>query len=262
MPLDVQAATPGGPLRVEGLSRAYAGQRGPIWALEGISFQVAPAEFVCIVGASGCGKTTLLRILGGLLAPTRGRVFLGSAPVTSPRAGVGSVFQRANLMPWRTVLQNVALPLEVAGMPGSLAAEQARPLIELVGLTGYEHLYPRQLSGGMQQRAVLARALIHQPSLLLLDEPFGALDALTRERMNLELQRIWSLQHPMVVMVTHSIAEALFLADRVLVMQGPPGQIAVEITVDLDRPRALHMMSGEKFGDLATRVRQAIGKTE
>ena len=246
-------------LRAEGLTKEYNGARGRILALDGVSLQVRPGGFVCIVGASGCGKTTLLRILGGLLAPTRGRVLLGDEPVTAPLRRIGFVFQRVNLMPWRTVLRNVMLPLEIAGVPRPEASGRARALIELVGLRGYEEAYPRQLSGGMQQRVVLARALVHDPMLLLLDEPFGALDALTRERMNLELQRIWSLRRPTVVMVTHSIPEAVFLADRVLVMEGPPGRIAAEIPIDLGRPRTMHVMQDDRFARLAGAVREAIG---
>lgn len=246
-------------LQAEGLTKAYNGARGPILALDNVSLRVHSGEFVCVVGASGCGKTTLLRILGGLLAPTRGRVMLGNEPITAPGRRIGFVFQRANLMPWRTVLANVMLPLEIAGVPTEEAKARAQSLIELVGLKGHEEVYPRQLSGGMQQRVVLARALVHQPTLLLLDEPFGALDALTRERMNLELQRIWLLRRPTVVMVTHSIAEAVFLADRVLVMEGPPGHISREIAVDLPRPRTLRMMAHERFATLAGQVRQAIG---
>jgi NitT/TauT family transport system ATP-binding protein len=246
-------------LRAEELSMAYNGAHGPIVALDKISLQVCPGEFVCIVGASGCGKTTLLRILGGLLAPTQGRVILGDEPIRTPGRRIGFVFQKANLMPWRTVLANVMLPLEIAGIPTEEAKVRARALIELVGLKGQEEVYPRQLSGGMQQRVVLARALVHHPTLLLLDEPFGALDALTRERMNLELQRIWLSRRPTVIMVTHSIAEAVFLADRVLVMKGPPGHISKEISVDLPRPRTLQMMSYERFAALAGQVRQTIG---
>ncbi|MCD6290025.1 MAG: ABC transporter ATP-binding protein [Anaerolineae bacterium] len=245
-------------LIAERLTKSYHGPQGRILALDGVSLRVHPGEFVCVVGASGCGKTTLLRILGGLLLPTRGRVLLGDEPVTAPGRGIGFVFQRTNLMPWRTVLRNVLLPLEIMGVPREEATARARSLIELVGLRGYEEAYPRQLSGGMQQRVVLARALIHEPTLLLLDEPFGALDALTRERMNLELQRVWSLRKPTVVMVTHDISEAVFLADRVLVMTGPPGRISREVQVNLDRPRTLQVMYSEPFIALARRVRQAI----
>ncbi len=246
-------------LSAEGVTKVFHSAQGRVLALDDVSLRVGAGEFVCVVGASGCGKTTLLRVLGGLIPPTRGRVLLGGEPVIAPRRRIGFVFQRTNLMPWRTVLRNVMLPLEIAGVSREEAVTRARALIGLVGLEGYEQVYPHQLSGGMQQRVVLARALIHNPALLLLDEPFGALDALTRERMNLELLRIWDLRRPTVVLVTHSIAEAVFLADRVLVMQGPPGHISHEITVDLGRPRTLPMMYGERFAALARQVRQAIG---
>lgn len=246
-------------LRAQGVTHYYRGPRGESPALEDVSLAATRGEFISIVGASGCGKTTLLRILGGLLMPTHGQVCGEETPIAGPQPHVGFVFQRANLIPWRTVLGNVILPLELAGTPLAEAQARARALIELVGLRGYELMYPRQLSGGMQQRVVLARALVHHPSLLLLDEPFGALDALTRERMNLELLRVWSVERPTVIMVTHSIAEAVFLSDRVLVMQGPPGRIADEVAIDLPRPRALALMADERFAALAGRVRQAIG---
>jgi NitT/TauT family transport system ATP-binding protein len=228
-------------------------------ALEHVSFQVQRQEFVCLVGPSGCGKTTLLRLLGGLLPPTTGQVLFEGRPLTHPRRRIGVVFQKANLMPWRTVLANVTLPLELQGVEAAEAHRRARDLIELVGLKGFEHALPRGLSGGMEQRVAIARVLIHNPDVLLLDEPFGALDALTREQMGAELLRIWEAHKTTVVMVTHSIPEALLLADRVLVFSPRPGQIRDSLDVPLPRPRRMDMEYGPEFGALAAQVRQAIG---
>ncbi len=245
-------------LAAENLTKTYQTLQGQVEALAGISLQVERGEFVCIIGPSGCGKTTLLRILGGLLAPTSGRVYLKGQALTAPRREIGFVFQKANLMPWRTVLQNVTLPLEVQGqaaVKGALAAE----MLALVGLTGFEGAYPHELSGGMQQRVALARALVHRPTILLLDEPFGSLDALTRENMNLELLRLWQAQRQSVVMVTHSIQEAIVLADRVLVMSPRPGRLAREVAIDLPRPRTLNILYDQVFGTLSQRIRETIG---
>ena len=227
--------------------------------LEDVSLTVRPGEFVCIVGPSGCGKTSLLRVLGGLLPPSAGTVSVAGTALTAPRRDIGFVFQRANLMPWRTVEHNVMLPLEIKGVENGAARSQAAALLDLVGLSGYQRAYPQQLSGGMQQRVVLARALIQDPLLLLMDEPFGALDALTRERMNLELLRIWEETQKTVVFVTHSINEAVFLADRVLVMNPSPGRIVAEITIPLPRPRQLVMQWQHSFGGYVDSIRASIG---
>ena len=227
--------------------------------LEDVSFDVEPREFVCLVGPSGSGKTTLLRLLAGLLLPTTGQVLFEGQPLTGPRRRMGVVFQKANLMPWRTVLGNVTLPLELQGVAPAEAARRARTLIELVGLSGFEASLPRGLSGGMEQRVAIARALVHNPDVLLLDEPFGALDALTRERMGAELLRIWEARKKTVVMVTHSIPEAVLLADRVLVLSHRPGQIRLALAVPLPRPRRLDMEYSAAFGALAGEVRGAIG---
>lgn len=235
---------------------------GPTPALRNVSLSARQGEFVVIVGPSGCGKSTLLRILGGLLKPGEGRVEFQGHPLTAPQADIGFVFQRSSLMPWRAVLQNVVLPLEIQGMPRREAEAQAREWIRLVGLAGFERNYPRQLSGGMQQRVALARALVHDPEVLLLDEPFGSLDALTRERMNLELVRIWNLRRKTAIMVTHSIPEAVFLADRVLVMSSRPGHIHTTIEVTLSRPRDVGIMATEAFGYLTQQVRLAINEDE
>jgi NitT/TauT family transport system ATP-binding protein len=240
------------------ISKIYHTTQGRVLALESISFRVGMGEFLCIVGPSGCGKTTLLRILGGLLAPTRGAVYLNGKPLDSPRRQIGFVFQKANLMPWRTVLRNVTLPLEVQGAGQARAHALAQELLDLVGLGGFEEVYPHELSIGMQQRVAIARALIHDPAILLLDEPFASLDALTRERMNLELLRIWEARRKTVVMVTHSIQEAVFLADRVLVMSPLPGRIEAAVSISLSRPRQLAMLYSQEFGLLSQQIRRAI----
>jgi len=253
--LDSQA----GPiLEADEITMTYLGGQGSLEALEGVSLQVNAGEFLCIVGPSGCGKSTLLRALGGLVRPTSGRVYLGGELLTAPRRQIGFVFQKANLMPWRTVLRNVTLPLEIQGLKNEEAGQQARELLKLVGLEGFEDAYPHELSGGMEQRVAIARALIHDPAILLLDEPFGSLDALTRERMNLELLRIWEARRKTVVMVTHSIQEAVFLADRILVMSSRPGRIEASFPVPLPRPRCLEMLYSAEFGILSQPVRQAI----
>jgi len=245
-------------LRVEHVGHVYDDQHGQVDALDNISFEIQPGEFVCIVGPSGSGKSTLLRIMAGLIQPQQGRVWLDGQIVTAPRSSIGIVFQKANLMPWRTVRDNVGLPLEMEHFPSAEIEHRAQVLIDLVGLTGFEESYPHGLSGGMEQRVAIARSLIHNPTVLLLDEPFGSLDALTRERMALELTRIWSTQKTTVVMVTHSIQEAVFLSDRVLVMTDRPGRIAAAIPIDLPRPRDLHLLQEERFAEIAGKVRQAI----
>ena len=245
-------------LRVERVGHVYNDANGHTVALADISLDIAPGAFVCLVGPSGSGKSTLLRILAGLIHPATGRIWLDGRLVQSPGRSIGIVFQKANLMPWRTVLDNIALPLEVEGVPLAERTRQASEWIERVGLRGFEHTYPHGLSGGMEQRVAIARALIPNPSILLLDEPFGSLDALTRERMALELTRIWSTQRTTVVMVTHSIQEAVFLSDRVLVMTPRPGRIAADFPVKLGRPRDLSLLQQEAFGEITGRVRQAI----
>jgi NitT/TauT family transport system ATP-binding protein len=245
-------------LVADDIKKVYHTNQGQVEALAGVSFEVEAGEFLCLVGPSGCGKTTLLRILGALLAPTSGGVRLNGQGLTSPRREISFVFQKANLMPWRTVLDNVALPLEVQGVDKTEARHRSQELLRLVGLPDFERAYPAQLSGGMQQRVAIARALIYGPAILLLDEPFGSLDALTREVLNVELLRIWRMRRQTGVMVTHSIQEAVFLADRVLVMSPRPGRIKAALPISLPRPRCLEMISDERFGFFSQRVRHAI----
>jgi NitT/TauT family transport system ATP-binding protein len=245
-------------LEVRQLSTVFANGNGGLQALDRLSFDVCPEEFICVLGPSGCGKTTLLRALAGLLPPTHGEILFYGTRLDGPRRGVGFVFQKANLMPWRTVLQNITLPLEVYGMPPEKRLERARELVELVGLHGFEATLPRDLSGGMAQRVAIARALAHDPDMLLMDEPFGSLDALTRERMGSELLRIWQSHRKTVVMVTHSISESLLLADRVLVLSPRPGRLRLDLTVTLERPRTAETRYIPAFGELARELRGAI----
>jgi NitT/TauT family transport system ATP-binding protein len=245
-------------LEGRGIRHLYPGAQGPLLALDRVSLGVGEGELVAIVGPSGCGKSTLLRILGGLLIPSEGTVWLEGERLVAPRRQVAYVFQDANLMPWRTVLQNVTLPLEVVGVARDQAVQRANGLLRLVELTGFEGVHPRALSGGMAQRVALARALVAEPEVLLLDEPFGSLDALSREQMNLELLRIWRARRVTAVMVTHDLREAIFLADRVLVMSPRPGRIEHEVRVNLPRPRTVDVMYTEFFGALARQVREAV----
>ncbi len=245
-------------LCARGLSHTYPNADGGLPALDGVSFDIPREAFVSVVGPSGCGKTTLLRLLAGLRRPTAGEVIFEGQPLVGPRRRIGFVFQQANLMPWRTVLENVTLPLELQGVPPGEMAARAADLIGLVGLQGFEDTYPRDLSGGMAQRVAIARALVHEPDILLLDEPFGALDALTRERLAFELLRIWEARTVTVVLVTHSITEAVLLADRVLVLSPRPGSVRLDLPIPLPRPRALSLTYTRRFGELAARVRGAI----
>jgi NitT/TauT family transport system ATP-binding protein len=236
----------------------FDAQRLPFQALDGVSLAVEEGEFLSIVGPSGCGKSTLLRLLSGLDQPDSGVVRLRGEPLVSPRREIGFVFQRSNLMPWRSVLRNISLPLEIARVSQDESASRAASWVSLVGLGGFRDAYPNQLSGGMRQRVALARALIHEPSLLLLDEPFGSLDALTRERMNGELLRIWGLRRPAVVMVTHSISEAILLSDRVLVMSPRPGRIRAGFPIPFPRPREIGLTGEPEFSRLALDIRAEI----
>ncbi|MBX6426476.1 MAG: ABC transporter ATP-binding protein [Variibacter sp.] len=229
-----------------------------IHALSDISLSIAEREFVTIVGPSGCGKSTLLKIIAGLVPATRGSVLLAGTPVDRPRKDIGIVFQNPVLLPWRTVLDNVLLPAEVQGLPLGPARKRARELLEMVGLAGFENKYPMELSGGMQQRAGISRALVHDPKILLMDEPFGALDAMTREQMNLDLQRICLEAGKTVVLITHSIPEAVFLGDRVVVMSARPGKIARLVHVNFPRPRSIEVMGDPEFGRATSEIRRLL----
>ncbi len=242
-------------IAVRRLSKSYGSGNAPVAALDDIDFAVAEGEFVAIIGPSGCGKSTLLKILAGLHPATSGEAWLAGTPIAGPRRDIGVVFQSPVLFPWRTVLDNVLVPLEVQRLPRDPGRERALRLLSLVGLAGFERRYPWELSGGMQQRVAIVRALIHEPAMLLMDEPFGALDALTREQMNLELQRIWLERRKTVVFITHSIPEAVFLADRVLVMTPRPGRIAEAVSVSLPRPRPLEIINTPHFGAVVARIR-------
>ena len=229
-----------------------------VLALDRVSLAVRPKEFVCVVGTSGCGKTTLLRIVAGLVRHTTGRVSLRDREISGPSSDVGIVFQGPVLLPWKTVLENVMIPVIVLGLDRATYRRRASELLDLVGLSGFEDKYPKELSGGMQQRASIARALVHRPSLLLMDEPFGALDAMTRETMNLELQQIAKDAAITVLFITHSIQEAVFLGDRVVVMTPRPGRVAETFPIDLPRPRELDLMSTPEFGTYVRTVRRLL----
>ena len=229
-----------------------------IHALNDISLSVGEREFVSIVGPSGCGKTTLLKILAGLQRASAGSITVAGTPVMAPRRDIGIVFQNPILLPWRTVMENVLLPAEVQRMPRDKARAHARDLLAMVGLSEFENKYPMELSGGMQQRAAISRALVSDPSILLMDEPFGALDAMTREQMNLDLQRIWRESGKTVVLITHSIPEAVFLGDRVIVMTPRPGRIARVVEVPMPRPRGLDVMGEPLFGKLTSDIRRLL----
>src|SRR3977135_4497435 len=242
-------------IRMLGVAKAYRTAEGEVESLKPLEFDIREAEFVSIVGPSVCGKSTLLKLVGGLLPATRGSIEIAGKRVEGPAASIGIVFQSHVLLARRTVLENIMLQIEVRKLPRGRGLEHARELVEMGGLKGFENKYPWQLSGGMQHRASICRALVHDPAILLMDEPFGALDAMTREKMNLELQRIWAAAKKTVLLITHSIPESIFLSDRVLVMSERPGSIAAIYDVELPRPRTLAMMGSPEFAVLAQTIR-------
>ena len=242
-------------ITVKSIAKRYASRHGSVTALDDVTFAVGEGEFVAVVGPSGCGKSTLLKILAGLLPSSGGEALLRGIRIAGPRRDIGVVFQSPVLFPWRSVLDNVLLPVDVQGLGRERHQPVALDLIKLVGLGGFEHRYPWELSGGMQQRVAITRALVHDPAMLLMDEPFGALDAMTRELMNLELQRIWIEKKKTVLFITHSIPEAVFLADRVLVMTARPGRLMDDVRVELGRPRDLEMMNTPEFGRYVKEIR-------
>ena len=227
-------------------------------ALEDVSVSIRANEFVTLVGPSGCGKSTLLRIVAGLILPTAGIASVGGVPIREPRSETGIVFQAPTLLPWASVMDNVLFPLRMMHRIDSTSADKAAALIKLVGLSGFERKSPQELSGGMQQRVAICRSLIHDPDILLMDEPFGALDALTREEMTMELLRIWSERPKTVLFVTHSITEAVILADRVMVMSPRPGRIVEIIDVKAPRPRSFQLEDSTAFHDASRRIRELI----
>jgi len=243
-------------LSLQDVSVTYRTSRGPLEALGPLSIDVADGEFVAILGPSGCGKSTLLKIVSGLLSPSNGRAVLNGAPIERPRQDVGIVFQQPTLLPWKNVIENVLAPIRVQGSYSPEARAKAEHLLEMVGLAGFANHYPHELSGGMKQRVAIARGLIHEPHLLLMDEPFAALDALTREQMTVELQAIFERTRKSVVLITHSIPEAVFMADRVVVLSARPGRIVQIEKIDLPRPRGLETMVLPEFTAMCDRLRR------
>jgi NitT/TauT family transport system ATP-binding protein len=237
----------------------YRTAHEPIEALRDLTLSVRPGEFVSLLGPSGCGKSTFLRLAAGLLPVTSGRLMLGGSAVRGPRPDVGVVFQQPTLLPWKTVLDNVLVPCRALRLDPGASRQAAMRLLDLTGMEKFAFNYPYELSGGMQQRVGVARGLVHDPQLLLMDEPFGALDAMTRERMAIELQRIWMATGKSVVFITHSIPEAVLLSDRVVVLSARPGTVVEDLHVPLPRPRDVKTMSDETFSRLCTRLRELFG---
>jgi NitT/TauT family transport system ATP-binding protein len=246
-----------GKISIKGATKIYETKTGPVHALESFSVEIRDGEFVCILGPSGCGKTTLLWALGGLHALTRGEILVDGNPVNGPRPHeVGFIFQDANLLPWRSLRQNIEFPFEIKRRP--VDHERVERLLEQTALLGFERAYPRELSGGMQQRASIVRALAQDPAVLLMDEPFGQLDAFTRDEMNLLLLRLWGESAKTIAFVTHNISEAIFLADRVVVMTPRPGRLAHIYDIDLPRPRTIEMTFEPDFIELIQDIKRTV----
>ncbi|MGE0661264.1 MAG: ABC transporter ATP-binding protein [Reyranellaceae bacterium] len=243
-------------LEVSGVSLVYASRSGAVPALDGLDFELEPNAFVSVLGPSGCGKSTLLKLVSGLLKPSAGTIRLAGSEVTGPRRDVGIVFQQPTLLPWKTVLENVLAPIRAMGMDVARGRERAMALLTMMKLDSFARHHPHELSGGMQQRVGIARGLIHDPAVILMDEPFAALDAMTREAMMGELQRIWMETGKTVLFITHSIPEAVFLSDRILVLSPRPGRVLHEVEVDLPRPRSIETMADPRFVALANDLRQ------
>jgi NitT/TauT family transport system ATP-binding protein len=246
-------------VRAENVDKTYVTRQGPVTALKGASISVQRGTFISLVGPSGCGKSTLLKIIGGLIPKTGGEVLYRGRQVEGPNRDIGMMFQTPTLFPWRTILENVMLPIEIFKRDTKTHLEKAKEVLEMVGLKSFENCYPRELSGGMQQRAALSRVLIFEPHLLLMDEPFGALDEFNRERLNLEILRVWGELKQTVIFVTHNIAEAVFLADELYVMSPSPGRVIGHLTVNLERPRTFGSMHEPEFVDKVYQVRDLLG---
>ena len=242
-------------VELRGLEKTYATRTGDVHALSAVDLEIRQGEFVAIVGPSGCGKTTLLKILAGLEEHTAGEAALGGHPIRAGSGDVGMVFQKATLLPWQDILANVLLPLSLRRRPTAADRAKAIELLRMAGIEEFARKRPHELSGGMQQRAAICRALVHDPSLLLMDEPFGALDAMTRDTLNVEVNRIWRETGTTAVLITHSISEAVFLAERVIVMSPRPGRIVEEVVVPFGRERSLDLLGDPEFAALSARIR-------
>lgn len=243
-------------ISIEAVTKTYQTKSGPVESLLPVDLGIRRGEFLAVVGPSGCGKSTLLKLVAGLIPATSGQITIGGRPVSQPPDGIGIVFQNSVLLPWRTVRANIMLQVEMRGLDPRKYTDTAARLLKTAGLEGFENSYPWELSGGMKQRAAICRALVHDPEVLLMDEPFGALDAMTREKMNAELQRIWAASRKTVLLITHSIPEAVYLADRVVVMSSRPGEIEAIYDIDLPRPRPLSVMGEASFIRHAQTIRQ------
>ncbi|GAA4337374.1 ABC transporter ATP-binding protein [Pigmentiphaga soli] len=254
----LRAAAPAA-IVIDGVARQFNSRGQSVTALDNVNLQIGDGEFVSFLGPSGCGKSTLFMIVAGLLAPSRGEVRIAGRRVDRPVTDIGIVFQQDLLVDWRTVLENVLLQAEVRRLPLAPARERARQLLQQVGLAGFENRRPWELSGGMRQRAAICRALLHDARILMMDEPFGALDALTRDQMNLDLQALWSQTRRTAILVTHSISEAIFLSDRVVVMSPRPGRVILDLRIDLPRPRTIEMRDSAEFVAYQKQLRGMIG---